>query len=43
MTGHFHSPFIEKTPQGLVIALGDAMEQASYIVYEDGEFCFATF
>ncbi len=43
ITGHFHSPFIEKTPQGLVIALGDAMEQASYVIYEDGDFHFATF
>lgn len=43
MTGHFHTPFIEATPEGLVIALGDAMAQASYLVYEDGAFHFATF
>lgn len=43
MTGHFHAPFIEKTPQGLVIALGDVMGQASYVVYEDGDFRSATF
>lgn len=43
ITGHFHVPFIEKTPQGLIIALGDAMEQASYIIYEDGNFRTATF
>ena len=43
MTGHFHTPFIEKTQEGLMIALGDAMEQASYVVYEDGDFRTATF
>jgi UDP-2,3-diacylglucosamine hydrolase len=43
MTGHFHTPFIEVMPEGLVIALGDAMEQASYVVYEDGTFRLATF
>ena len=43
MTGHFHTPFIEVTPEGLVIALGDAMEQASYVIYEDGNFRMATF
>ena len=43
MTGHFHTPFIEAMPEGLVIALGDAMEQASYVIYEDGDFRAATF
>lgn len=43
ITGHFHSPFIETTPQGRVIALGDAMGQSSYVIYEDGDFNFATF
>jgi UDP-2,3-diacylglucosamine hydrolase len=43
ITGHFHTPFIETTPEGLAVALGDAMEQSSYVVYEDGDFRFATF
>lgn len=43
ITGHFHTPFIEKTPKGLVVALGDAMEQASFVIYEDGDFRSATF
>ena len=43
VTGHFHTPFIEETPEGRVIALGDAMEQASYVIYEDGDFRTATF
>lgn len=43
ITGHFHVPFIEKTPQGQIIALGDALEQSSYLVYEEGEFHFASF
>lgn len=43
ITGHFHLPFIEKMEGGLVIALGDAMEQASYVIYEEGDFHRATF
>lgn len=43
MSGHFHTPIIETTPQGQAIALGDAMGQSSYVVYEDGDFRFATF
>lgn len=43
ITGHFHLPFIEKMNGGLVIALGDAMEQASYVIYEDGDFRHAAF
>jgi UDP-2,3-diacylglucosamine hydrolase len=43
ITGHFHTPFLKATPQGLVIALGDAMEQSSYVIYEDGDFHFAKF
>ena len=43
ISGHFHTPFIDQTSAGLVIALGDAMAQASYVVYEDGKFRCATF
>ena len=43
ITGHFHTPIIETMPEGLVIALGDAMEQPSYVVYENGNFHLATF
>jgi len=43
ITGHFHAPFIEVTPQGVIIALGDAMAQSSYVVYQEGDFNFATF
>lgn len=43
ITGHFHTPFIEATPQGRVIALGDAMAQSSYVVYENNTFHFENF
>lgn len=43
VTGHFHTPFIETTDAGTIVALGDAMEQASYVVCEDGAFRTATF
>lgn len=43
INGHFHTPFINKTEAGLVISLGDAMGQASYVIYEEGAFSFATF
>lgn len=38
LTGHYHTPFIEKTAAGTLIALGDWIEQFSYAVYEQGEF-----
>lgn len=42
ISGHFHTPFIEELPEGMVISLGDAMEQASCLAYEDGRFRFAS-
>lgn len=38
ITGHFHSPFLEETDHGTVIALGDWIDQDSYAVCEDGVF-----
>ena len=38
LTGHYHTPFIEQTDTGTLIALGDWIEQYSYAVYENGEF-----
>lgn len=43
VTGHFHTPFIEEMAEGVVIALGDAMEQRSCVIYEDGRFYLSTF
>lgn len=43
ITGHLHYHVMERTPSGLIIALGDAMEQASYVIYEEGKFRSATF
>lgn len=38
VTGHFHTPFLDKTGDGTLIALGDWISQYSYAVYEDGAF-----
>jgi UDP-2,3-diacylglucosamine hydrolase len=38
VTGHYHTPFMEQTETGTLIALGDWIEQFSYAVYEQGEF-----
>ena len=38
LTGHYHTPFMEQTETGTLIALGDWIDQFSYAVYEDGKF-----
>lgn len=38
LTGHYHTPFVEQTETGTLIALGDWIEQFSYALYENGEF-----
>ncbi|HKL48030.1 MAG TPA: UDP-2,3-diacylglucosamine diphosphatase [Desulfuromonadales bacterium] len=42
VSGHFHTPFIQKTPEGTIIALGDWIDQYSYAVLENGAFSLET-
>lgn len=43
VTGHFHSPHIEHTPKGLILSLGDWINQYSFAVLEKGEFTLRTY
>lgn len=43
ITGHYHQPFRETFEQGELIALGDWIDQFSYLVYENGEFSLQTY
>lgn len=43
ITGHFHNPLFENSPEGCLIALGDWITQYSYAVYEKGEFYLETY
>jgi UDP-2,3-diacylglucosamine hydrolase len=38
ITGHYHEPFREQLDNGELIALGDWIDQYSYLVYTDGRF-----
>lgn len=38
ITGHFHQPLRQRLAEGELIALGDWIEQYSYLWYENGEF-----
>lgn len=43
ITGHFHTPFLQPTNAGTVIALGDWITQFSYATLEDGKFTLHSF
>ncbi len=43
ITGHFHQPFQETLEQGELIALGDWIDQFSYLAYENGRFELRTY
>jgi len=43
VTGHFHQPLLRTEGEGLVVALGDWIDQFSYAVCEDGRFELRTF
>ncbi len=43
ITGHYHSPMIDQTDQGTLVALGDWITQFSYAVYQDGKFSLKFF
>jgi len=43
VTGHFHQPLLRAEGEGLLVALGDWIDQFSYAVCEDGRFELRTF
>ena len=43
VTGHFHTPWLQKSDDGTLLALGDWIEQYSYAVFEDGSFELKTY
>lgn len=43
ITGHYHTPLFEQTDDGIIIALGDWIDNSSYAVYENGKFSLEEF
>ena len=43
MTGHFHQPLLRSEGEGLIVALGDWIDQFSYAVCEGGRFELRTY
>jgi UDP-2,3-diacylglucosamine hydrolase len=43
ITGHFHAPLFQSTPEGTIVSLGDWIDQYSFAVFEDGSFSLHTF
>ncbi len=43
VTGHFHSPLLERSDQGTLVSLGDWLHHSCYAVWEDGHFTLRTY
>lgn len=43
VTGHYHTPLLEQTEYGTVVALGDWIDNSSYAVCENGRFSLEDF